>query len=89
MTARAALKDEHDAAPAPVVQTEYARNRPRREMAGQRLAMLGDTSESLDMIKCCDFVGPAGSGIALAQPFSVQVAMEVRHELPLLAVCSA
>jgi len=39
---------------------------------------LGETSESLELIKCTDFVGPPGSGAPLAQPFSVAVSEEVR-----------
>ncbi len=39
---------------------------------------LGETSESLELLKCADFVGPPGSGAPLAQPFSVTVAQEVR-----------
>jgi hypothetical protein len=39
---------------------------------------LGETSESLELIKCSDFVGPPGSGAPLAQPFSVAVSEEVR-----------
>ncbi|KAK9830977.1 hypothetical protein WJX81_004646 [Elliptochloris bilobata] len=56
--------------------TEYARNRPRREVALPR-NQLGETSESLELLKCADFVGPPGSGAPLAQPFSVSVAQEV------------
>ena len=57
-------------------QTEYARNRPRREVVNQKL-VLGHTSESLDLVKCCDYVGPPGSGAPLAQPFAVEVTSQV------------
>ncbi|PNH09515.1 Myb-like protein G [Tetrabaena socialis] len=61
------------AAAAPSAQTEYSRNRPRRELAGQR-AHVGDTSESLQLVKPHEFQGPPGSGAPMAQPFSVRVA---------------
>eukprot|EP00877_Chromochloris_zofingiensis_P009007 jgi/Chrzof1/435/Cz01g15230.t1 len=67
------IAPEYNAAP---VQTEYARNRPRRETAGQRLT-LGTTTESLELVKCSEFVGPPGSGAPLSQPFAVDVATEV------------
>lgn len=51
--------------------TEYVKNRPRRE-TGKSMA-LGHTTESLELVKCCEFVGPPGSGAPLAQPFSVEV----------------
>jgi hypothetical protein len=57
-------------------QTEYARNRPRREVVMQKV-MLGHTSESLDLVKCCEYVGPPGSGAPLAQPFAVEVTSQV------------
>ena len=38
---------------------------------------LGETSESLELLKCAEFVGPPGSGSPLAQPFSVSAAQEV------------
>ena len=56
--------------------TEYAKNRPRREVQGPK-ATLGDTTESLELVKCMDFVGPAGSGAPLAQPFQVSVRAQV------------
>jgi hypothetical protein len=42
---------------------------------------LGHTTESLELVKCCDFVGPPGSGAPLAQPFQVEVEAQVsrRH----------
>lgn len=52
--------------------TEYARNRPRRELATLRNT-LGDTSESLDLCECMEFMGAPGSGAPLAQPFTVEV----------------
>ncbi len=58
--------------------TEYARNRPRRDVQGQK-AMLGHTTESLELVKCMDFVGPPGSGAPLAQPFQVHVQAQVMH----------
>jgi protein MYSM1 len=59
--------------------TEYARNRPRREGAGQRHARalaVGATTEALDLVPCLDFLGAPGSGAPLAQPFSVEVSPE-------------
>ncbi|GFR41141.1 hypothetical protein Agub_g1790, partial [Astrephomene gubernaculifera] len=47
-------------------QTEYARNRPRRENAGQR-AHMGVTSESLQLVKPQEF------GAGKTQPYSVDV----------------
>ena len=38
---------------------------------------LGHTSESLELVKCHEFVGPPGSGAPLAQPFSVEVDAQV------------
>ena len=38
---------------------------------------LGHTTESLELVKCCDFVGPPGSGAPLAQPFQVEVDAQV------------
>lgn len=38
---------------------------------------LGHTTESLELVKCCDFVGPPGSGAPLAQPFQVEVEAQV------------
>ncbi|GLC51247.1 hypothetical protein PLESTB_000482000 [Pleodorina starrii] len=59
------------AAAAPL-QTEYARNRPRRELAGQR-AQMGVTSESLQLVKPQEFMGVPGSGVARSQPFTVDM----------------
>ncbi|KAL0041515.1 hypothetical protein WJX79_005896 [Trebouxia sp. C0005] len=56
--------------------TEYAKNRPRRE-TGRAGMSLGHTTESLELVKCCDFVGPPGSGAPLAQPFQVEVEAQV------------
>ena len=47
-------------------------------MQGQK-AMLGHTTESLELVKCMDFVGPPGSGAPLAQPFQVHVQAQVMH----------
>lgn len=33
----------------------------------------GDTTESLELVRCHDFIGPPGSGASLAQPFEVVV----------------
>lgn len=57
--------------------TEYVKNRPRRE-TGRTAMALGHTSESLELVKCCEFVGPPGSGAPLAQPFQVEVDAQVR-----------
>ena len=40
---------------------------------------LGHTTESLELVKCCDFVGPPGSGAPLAQPFQVEVEAQVNR----------
>lgn len=58
-------------------QTDYAKNRPRRELPGPRNT-LGVTTESLELCRLHEFVGAPGSGAPLAQPFSVFVAAEVR-----------
>jgi len=55
--------------------TEYAKNRPRRQVASA-MAHLGDTTESLDLTHPANFVGPPGSGAPLAQPFSVSMSSE-------------
>lgn len=65
----------HLQAVAPGERTEYARNRPRREV-GQK-ARLGETTESLELTHLQEFVGPPGSGTPLAQPFSVVVDCKV------------
>ncbi|GLI69161.1 hypothetical protein VaNZ11_013729, partial [Volvox africanus] len=54
------------------LQTEYARNRPRRELAGQR-AQMGVTSESLQLLKPQEFMGPPGSGAPRSQPYTVDM----------------
>lgn len=51
--------------------TEYALARPRRETAAR--SAVGGTTESLELVRCLDFVGPPGSGAPLAQPFSLEV----------------
>lgn len=56
--------------------TEYAKNRPRRDTNRAAMA-LGHTTESLELVKCCDFVGPPGSGAPLAQPFRIEVDAQV------------
>lgn len=72
----AALSPEGEASADPPEPTEYVRNRPRREVQGLK-NMLGHTSESLELMKCMDFVGPPGSGAPLAQPFQVHVQPQV------------
>ena len=69
-------------------QTNYAKNRPRRELPGPRNT-LGVTTESLELCRLHEFMGAPGSGAPLAQPFSVYVAAEVnlshstaKHFLP-------
>ncbi|KAK9822060.1 hypothetical protein WJX74_004480 [Apatococcus lobatus] len=57
-------------------QTNYAKNRPRRELPGPRNT-LGVTTESLELCRLHEFMGAPGSGAPLAQPFSVYVAAEV------------
>ncbi len=57
-------------------QTDYAKNRPRRELPGPR-NVLGVTTESLELCRLHEFVGAPGSGAPLAQPFGVHVAAEV------------
>jgi hypothetical protein len=57
--------------------TEYARSRPRREGAGQRATQLGSTSESLELVPPVEFLGPVGSGVAGAQPYAVEVDLQV------------
>lgn len=47
---------------------------------------LGHTTESLELVKCCDFVGPPGSGSPLAQPFQVEVDAQVRPVFALLVI---
>lgn len=67
----AATADHPAAADEP---TDYVKNRPRREV--KKRAAYGHTTESLDLQKCMDFVGPPGSGAPLAQPFKVAVEAE-------------
>lgn len=52
-------------------QTEYAKARPRRQV-GQK-TRLGETTESCELTLPSDFVGPAGTGAPLAQPFKVTI----------------
>lgn len=73
--AAAAAQSPPDLRPPPEP-TEYAKNRPRRETGRGGMA-LGHTTESLELVKCCDFVGPPGSGAPLAQPFQVEVDAQV------------
>lgn len=63
--------------PVPGEPTEYARNRPKREVKQRHV--FGQTTESLQLMKCVDFVGPIASGAALAQPFRVVVSSQVMH----------
>lgn len=67
--------------------SEYVKNRPRREIARPSNA-LGHTTESLELTKCCDFMGPPGSGAPLSQPFQVEVAAEVSPPIvPVMVLC--
>ena len=75
-------KAEQQARPA-MEPTEYAKNRPRREVQGPRTA-LGQTSESLELMACENFVGPPGSGAPQAQPFRVFVHPQVLASPPCL-----
>jgi SHAQKYF class myb-like DNA-binding protein len=52
-------------------QTEYAKARPRRQV-GQK-NRLGETTESCELTLPSDFMGPAGTGAPLAQPFKVTI----------------
>jgi len=52
--------------------TEYAKNRPRRQLPSAK-ARLGATTESLDLTLLSEFVGPIGTGAPLSQPFSVSM----------------
>lgn len=52
--------------------TEYAKNRPRRQLPSAK-AQLGATTESLDLTLLSEFVGPIGAGAPLSQPFSVSM----------------
>ena len=74
-TTAAAAQTPSDLGPPPEP-TEYAKNRPRRE-TGRSAMSLGHTTESLELVKCCDFVGPPGCGAPLAQPFQVEVEAQV------------
>ena len=56
--------------------TEYAKMRPRRAVATAK-STLGATAESLELVACSDFIGPPGSGSALAQPYKVEIDSEV------------
>ena len=57
--------------------TAYARARPRREATNSRRMQLGETSESLALLACSEFVGPPGSGLPGSQPYSVEVDLQV------------
>jgi SHAQKYF class myb-like DNA-binding protein len=62
-----------DAAAAfPAEPTEYAKNRPRRQLPSAK-AQLGATTESLDLTLLSEFVGPIAAGAPLSQPFSVSM----------------
>jgi protein MYSM1 len=52
--------------------TEYAKNRPRRQLPSAK-AQLGATTESLDLTLLSEFVGPIGAGAPLSQPFAVSM----------------
>lgn len=39
----------------------------------------GHTSESLELVPCKEFMGPPGSGAALAQPFEVTMHGQVQN----------
>ena len=60
---------------APAEPTEYAKNRPRRQLPSAK-AQLGATTESLDLTLPCEFVGPIATGAPLSQPFSVTLSSE-------------
>ncbi len=53
--------------------------------------VLGDTSESLSLVRCSDHIGAPGSGAPLSQPFSVQMHAEVStwQLLPRLLMAAA
>ena len=44
----------------------------------------GHTSESLELVPCKEFMGPPGSGAALAQPFEVTMHGQVSESSPVL-----
>lgn len=52
--------------------TEYALNRPRRTLGGQK-SQLGDTTESLDLTDLQEFMGPIGAEGGRCQPFAVTI----------------
>jgi hypothetical protein len=60
------------------VLTEYARSRPRRVASGSRATQLGSTSESLELVTPLDFIGPVGGGGIAAQPYSLEVDLQVQ-----------
>jgi hypothetical protein len=41
------------------------------------VTQLGSTSESLELVPPVDFMGPVGSGVAGAQPYAVEVDLQV------------
>lgn len=53
----------------------------------------GHTSESLELVPCKEFMGPPGSGAALAQPFEVtmqgQVSLCISYDLHLGRSCKS
>ncbi|KAI9594412.1 hypothetical protein BDF19DRAFT_444731 [Syncephalis fuscata] len=54
--------------------TDYSRNRPQRRVKPSvNFSQLAVGADPLTMVKCDDFSGPPGSGVAGAQPFSVTV----------------
>eukprot|EP00854_Cymbomonas_tetramitiformis_P003703 gene3703-4640_t len=57
--------------PPPTEPTEYALNRPRRDMT--QASTYRNASQSLALVPCCRFLGCAGSGLAQAQPFKVEM----------------
>lgn len=74
---KVAIEEVSEAPTALAEPTEYVKNRPKRQVNTVQPQFMGETSESLQLMKCCEFTGPAGSGMACSQPFIVTVETEV------------
>eukprot|EP00873_Tetraselmis_striata_P035155 jgi/Tetstr1/455419/TSEL_042251.t1 len=66
-------KENIDVLQAPTEPTEYAKSRPKRQVA-ERAAFRGQLSESLELVALQEYRGPVASGSAGSQPFSVEIA---------------
>lgn len=59
-----------------VPRTEYALNRPQRAVTRNRKIQMGNTSESLQLVECEEFMKSSENGGSV-QPFTLQISAEV------------